>query len=208
VTDRAKKFWDKRAERYSTRAIADEATYQEKLEVTRRYLNPDSEVLEFGCGTGSTAISHAPYVKHILATDISSNMIEIARQRAREDDVRNVTFAQSSVDEFAAPDESYDVVLGLNLLHLLDDKDAALEKICRMLRPGGVFVSSTACITDMMPLFRLIAPIGVFFHLFPPVAAFSVKELTRALTVAGLEIEHEWSPGKNKAIFIVARKSR
>jgi ubiquinone/menaquinone biosynthesis C-methylase UbiE len=91
---------------------------------------------------------------------------------------------------------------------LLDDKDAALEKICRMLRPGGVFVSSTACITDMMPLFRLIAPIGVFFHLFPPVAAFSVKELTRALTVAGLEIEHEWSSGKNKAIFIVARKSR
>lgn len=208
MTDRAKKFWDRRAERYSTRAIADEATYQKKLEITRKFLNSESEVLEFGCGTGSTAISHAPYVKHILATDISSEMIGIARVRARESDVCNVTFEQSSVDEFAAPDESYDVVLGLNLLHLLDDKDAALEKICRILRPGGVFVSSTACITDMMPLFRLIAPIGVFFHLFPPVATFSEKELRRALTDAGLEIEHEWSPGKNKAIFIIARKRR
>ena len=208
MTDRARNFWDKRAERYSTRPVADEATYQKKLDVTREYLNSDSEVLEFGCGTGSTAISHAPYAGHILATDISSEMIEIARSRAREDDVQNVTFAQSSVDEFEAPDESYDAVLGLNLLHLLEDKDAAIKKIYRMLRPGGVFVSSTACITDMMPLFRLVAPIGALLRIFPPVAIFSAKELTRALTDAGFVIEHEWLPGKNKAIFIVARKSR
>lgn len=206
MTDRAKKFWDKRAERYSRRAIADDATYQKKLEITREFLNSESEVLEFGCGTGSTAISHAPYAKHILATDISSQMIDIARNRARESDVGNVTFEQSSVDEFAAPDESYDVVLGLNLLHLLDDKDAALAKICRILRPGGVFVSSTACITDMMPLFRLIAPIGAFFRLFPPVSVFGAKELTRALADAGFEIERKWLPGRNNALFVVARK--
>ena len=206
MTDRAKKFWDKRAERYSTRPVADEATYQKKLEITREYLNPESEVLEFGCGTGSTAISHAPFAKHILATDISSEMIEIARTRARENNVQNVTFERSSVDEFAAADESFDVVLGLNLLHLLEDKDAAIEKIYRMLRPKGVFVSSTACITDMMPLFRLVAPLGALFRLFPPVAIFSATELTDALTAAGFEIEHEWLPGKNKALFIVARK--
>ncbi len=206
MTDRAKKFWDKRAERYSERPVADEATYQKKLEITREYLNPESQVLELGCGTGSTAISHAPYAKHVVATDISLEMIEIARGRARENNVDNVTFERSSVDEFAAASESFDVVLGLNLLHLLEDKDAAIEKIYKMLRPGGVFVSSTACITDMMPLFRLIAPLGAFFRLFPPVDVFSATELTRALTSAGFEIEHEWLPTKNAAIFIVARK--
>ena len=207
MTDRAKKFWDKRAERYSERPVADEATYQKKLEITREYLNPESQVLELGCGTGSTAISHAPYAKHVVATDISLEMIEIARGRARENNVDNVTFERSSVDEFAAASESFDVVLGLNLLHLLEDKDAAIEKIYKMLRPGGVFVSSTACITDMMPLFRLIAPLGAFFRLFPPVDVFSAKELTRALTDAGFEIEHEWLPRKNKALSIVARKN-
>ena len=54
------KFWDKIAERYSRRPIADEAAYHRKLQVTREYFHPDMQVLEFGCGTGSTAIEHAP----------------------------------------------------------------------------------------------------------------------------------------------------
>lgn len=40
------------------------------------------EVLEFGCGTGTTALAHAAYVRHILAIDIADRMIEIARQNA------------------------------------------------------------------------------------------------------------------------------
>ena len=43
------------------------------------------EVLEFGCGTGGTAIIHAPYVKHIRAIDISGNMIAIAKGKAEAD---------------------------------------------------------------------------------------------------------------------------
>ena len=86
------KFWDKIAERYSKKPVADEAAYQKKLEVTRSYFHFEMKVLEFGCGTGSTAIAHAPYVKHILAIDISSKMIEIARAKAAADKVKNVTF--------------------------------------------------------------------------------------------------------------------
>jgi ubiquinone/menaquinone biosynthesis C-methylase UbiE len=71
------RFWDKRAEKYSQRPVADQNTYEKKLEITRTYFRPDSEVLEIGCGTGSTALAHAPYVKHILATDISPGMINI-----------------------------------------------------------------------------------------------------------------------------------
>jgi len=39
--------------------------------------------LEFGCGTGSTALLHASFVKHMTATDISDEMIEIAKQKAK-----------------------------------------------------------------------------------------------------------------------------
>ena len=76
--DQSARFWDKIAERYSKRPIADEAAYQKKLQVTREYLRPDMEVLEFGCGTGSTAITHAPCVKHIHAIDISPKMIMLS----------------------------------------------------------------------------------------------------------------------------------
>ena len=83
------KFWDNIAERYSKQPIADEATYQKKLQVTREYFQPDMEVLEFGCGTGSTAILHAPYVKHIRAIDFSSKMIEIAQGKAEAQNIEN-----------------------------------------------------------------------------------------------------------------------
>ena len=68
-------FWDKVAERYSKKPVADEAAYQTKLRVTREYFRPDMQVLEIGCGTGSTAIAHAPFVEHICATDISPKMM-------------------------------------------------------------------------------------------------------------------------------------
>ena len=67
--DQSTRFWDKIAERYSKQPVADESAYQKKLKVTREHFRPDMEVLEFGCGTGSTAIAHAPYVKHIQAID-------------------------------------------------------------------------------------------------------------------------------------------
>ena len=82
--NRDARFWDKRAEKYSQRPVGDQATYEKKLEITRSYFRPDSEVLEMGCGTGSTALSHAPLVKHILATDISPGMIDIAKGKRSE----------------------------------------------------------------------------------------------------------------------------
>ena len=39
-------------------------------------------LLELGCGTGSTTITHAPYVKYILAIDISSKKIDLAQGKA------------------------------------------------------------------------------------------------------------------------------
>ena len=78
------------AKRYSKQPIADEEAYQEKLEVTRGYFKPDMEVMEFGSGTGSTAIIHSPHVKHILAIDGSSKMTEIARGKADKENIRKI----------------------------------------------------------------------------------------------------------------------
>jgi ubiquinone/menaquinone biosynthesis C-methylase UbiE len=201
------KFWDKHADRYSKRPVADEDAYRKKLQITRQYLKPDMEVLEFGCGTGSTAIAHAPYVKHIQAIDISTKMIEIAQAKAAANNVENVTFRTSSIDEFSVPDQTFDAVLGLSILHLLDNKEEVISKVHKMLKPGGVFVTSTVCIGDMMKFFKVIGPIGKFFGLLPVLDVFTAKELEDSLTDAGFEIAHQWQPGKGKAVFIVAKKA-
>ena len=201
------RFWDKRAEKYAQRPVSDQAAYEKKLEITRRYLRPDSEVLEIGCGTGSTALAHAPYVRHILATDISPAMIDIARRKAEDEQVDNVNFEARAVDNDGLGDSRYDAILALNLLHLLVDPKATIAAAWRGLKPGGVFVTSTACIGDMSWYFRWLAPIGPILRLFPPISVFTREQLKQGHIDAGFRIEHEWLPKKNAAAFLVALKT-
>jgi len=203
--DQSSKFWDRIAERYSKRPVADEATYAKKLQVTRDYFRPDMEVLEFGCGTGSTAINHAPHVRRIHAIDISSKMIEIAQGKADAAQIKNITFERSSVDELTVPDQSLDAVMGLSILHLLDNREEAIAKVYRMLKPGGVFVSSTVCIGEISKLLKIVAPMGKLFGL--TLKVFTSRELEDDLTDAGFAIDYQWRPGDGKSVFIVAKKA-
>lgn len=203
----AGRFWDKVAVRYARQPVADEASYRKKLEATRSYLRSDMDVLEFGCGTGSTAIAHAPYVKSIRAIDVSSKMLEIARAKAEDAGLHNVIFEQADIDTFSAPDASFDVVMGHSILHLVDDRDGVIAKVHRMLKPGGVFVSSTACLGDSQNYLKLVLPIARFVGYAPQhVAFFTRKQLLDSLVGAGFEIDHDWQPGRNKAVFVVAKK--
>ena len=204
---REAKFWDKIAEKYSKQPIADEAAYRKKLEITQGYFTPETELLEFGCGTGSTAIIHAPFVKHIRAVDISPNMIEIAKGKADREGINNITFEVATCDELAAPDASLDVVMGMSILHLLEDREAMIAKVYRMLKPGGLFVSSTACLSGIMKLLKPLIAIGTLLGKAPEtVKCFSTKELEKSLTDAGFEIDYQWQPNKSAAVFIVAKK--
>jgi ubiquinone/menaquinone biosynthesis C-methylase UbiE len=199
-------FWDRIASGYSKKPVVDEAAYQKKLQVTREYFRPDMEVLEFGCGTGSTAISHAPYVNHILAIDISSKMIDIAQKKADEKHIKNVTFKRATIDEVTVPDGSLDVVMGHSILHLLENKEEVIAKVYRMLKPGGVFVSSTTCLGGAMKILKPVVPIGRLLGLLPVLRFFSVEDLKGSMIDAGFEIDYEWQPAKNKAVFLVAKK--
>jgi len=198
-------FWDRIAERYSKHPVADESAYQHKLTVTREHFRADMDVLEFGCGTGTTAIAHAPYVSHIQAIDISPKMLEIAQGKARAENIENVTFEQSTLDEIRVPDQSFDAVLGLSVLHLLKSKEQAVRKVHKLLKPGGVFVSSTVCIADSMSYFKFIAPLGRPFGLVLKV--FTREELEDCISAAGFETSYSWrAQGDGKSVFIVAKK--
>lgn len=208
-------FWDRMADGYFKKKISDEESYKTKLELTRSYFHAHTNVLEFGCGTGSTALLHAPYVKHILATDISPKMIEIAKGQAQEKKIDNVDFECSSVGGIDIPKQSKDVVLGLSILHLVKNRKEVMEKTYEWLKPGGMFVTSTVCINDMTmgPIFKMIVPIGQFLGLAPPVFALGRDVLVEEMKSAGFEIEKEWRPSKkngeldkNAALFLIAKK--
>ena len=199
-------FWNLIARRYAKSAIADQETYQKKLAITREYLTPESKVLELGCGTGSTALLHAPFVNHILATDVAANMITIAQERLRETDIDNVSFELADTDSLQAEPSSFDVILGLNILHLLDDVETTLGNIHRLLRPEGVFISSTACLAGKYRAVRAIGGVFRVLGLFPTLKAFSENQLIEAHRRAGFNIEVQWQPDGSEVVFLVARK--
>lgn len=204
------RFWDRTAASYSRMLIADLPSYERKLEITRSYLRADMELLELGCGTGSTAILHAPYVRHIQAVDISPKMLDIARNRAKGQGINNISFEQTRISELEMPEASYDMVLAMSILHLLEDRESVIRRIHRALRRGGLFVSSTACLNDVLK-YRLLRPIlqvGRWAGLLPLVRFFSRADLRRSIEAAGFTIEHDWRPGPDKAVFIVARKAK
>lgn len=200
------RFWDRIADRYAKKPIADEAAYAKKLDMTRKYLREDAEILEIGCGTGSTAIAHAPHVARVVATDVSAKMLEHGRERATAAGVDNISFRQAAAEDIDEADASFDAVLALSLLHLLEDRVPVLGKIHGWLKPGGIFVSNTAVLGDKMRWFRFIGPIGRWLGLIPMVRIFSRAELEASITDAGFEIVESWQPNK-LTHFVIARRA-
>ena len=199
-------FWDRIAPRYSKQSISDTESYARKLAETQALMRPDMTVLELGCGTGSTALEHAPHVAHIDATDISPAMIDIACDKAAEAGIDNVCFQAAGVADLEAADASYDMVLALNLLHLLPAREATLTKIHALLKPGGLFISSTACLADRMWFMRPVVAVMQWLGKAPQVEFFTSRQLLDEVAQAGFEIQNHWTHGRANSVFMVAAK--
>ena len=116
-------------------------SYRTTMERTKAHLDQGDEVLEVGCGTGSTALLLAPNVKSLTASDFSDGMIKIATDKLTAPEAPgNVSFRQAVIGDHVAGGERYDAVLAFNFLHLVDDVPGAIEQIRTLLKPGGLFV--------------------------------------------------------------------
>ena len=200
-------FWDKRADKYSKKAVKDQENYTKSLDCTRRYLSASDNVLEVGCGTGSTALLLAPSVKQITASDISSRMIEIAREKAAAQGVKNVRFDRATLRDEDLEKGSFDVVMGFNILHLLEDIPGAVRSVNELLKPGGLFISKTVCLAEQSRLWSLLVAAMKPLGIAPHVECLKVAELEGIITGAGFEIiETGLYPPSPPSRFIVARK--
>jgi ubiquinone/menaquinone biosynthesis C-methylase UbiE len=204
------RFWDRIARKYASDPIKDMDGYTRTLERTRHYLRGTDTVLELGCGTGSTALKLAPHVARMEATDLSGEMIAIAREKAAAQDCGNAAFSVATPNRAPWPDGTFDAVLAFNLWHLVADRASAFAHVHRVLKPGGVFVSKTPCLAEMNPLIRLAVPVMQLVGKAPYVAIFSAAVLEREIEAAGLSIVERARHGsgrKDARIFIVARKA-
>ncbi|MBN8953132.1 MULTISPECIES: class I SAM-dependent methyltransferase [unclassified Rhizobium] len=204
------RFWDRAARKYAKGAIADQAGYERTLGRTLALLNAGDRVLELGCGTGTTALRLAGKVHDYLATDVSAEMIAIARERYGAEPIPSLSFRVATAEAIATDPARFNAVLGFNYLHLIRDLPGTLRHVHHLLPTGGLFISKTPCVGEMKPLIRLaLLPAMRAIGKAPHAGVFRVSELAEQISAAGFDIlatENHASKGDDNRPYIVARK--
>lgn len=211
-------FWNRIARKYAADPIADLPGYEHSLRRTQALLNAQQDVLEVGCGTGTSALRLAGGTRSYLATDLSSEMIAIAREKLLAQPVPQLRFevaqadasTQAGRDTPAKPAPPYDVVLAFNTLHLVPDLDRTLSRLRDLLKPGGLLISKTACVGEMNRLIPWLAlPVARWMGKAPPVLVFKADHLLTAFERQGLRVdavERHGTQGKDIRVFVTARR--
>ncbi|MET0237976.1 MAG: methyltransferase domain-containing protein [Kibdelosporangium sp.] len=130
-------FWTERADRFD----AGVARYQPHL-LAAAAIAPTADVLDIGCGSGTTTRDAARAASRgtALGVDLSSRMLELARDRAGRERLTNVRFEQGDAQIHPFADNCFDVAVSRNGAMFFGDPVAAFQNIARAIRPGGRLV--------------------------------------------------------------------
>jgi SAM-dependent methyltransferase len=113
-------------------------------EVLRRAcgIQVGDHVLDIGCGSGQTTRQAARTARagSAFGVDVSEPAIERARELARAEELRNVTFERADAQVYRFPQERFDVAISRFGTMFFEDPAAAFGNIGRALRPGGRLV--------------------------------------------------------------------
>jgi ubiquinone/menaquinone biosynthesis C-methylase UbiE len=178
------KFWDLISARYAASPISDITAYKTKIETIKAYLSPEDVVLDIGCGTGTQCGDLAADVKQVTGIDISGKLLAIAEQRKAERKLDNVEFIKTSLyDERFKPD-SFDIVMAFYVLHFFEDLDAVVERIHALLKPGGLFISETACLGEKDQITARLVRFAGQLGLLPKINLLTTRQLEQAMEQA------------------------
>ena len=134
-----KNFWDKNAGRYNRFMRKDGAAYDEMYELIRPIVRHKT-VLELATGTGLIAKHIVNAAAHIEATDASPEMIAEAKRNNRS---AKLHFSMQDMFRLPYADQSFDVVIVSNALHIVPQPEKALQEIKRVLKDDGTLIAPT-----------------------------------------------------------------
>lgn len=145
---KTEKFWDKAAKNYDKSESRFEQIHSKTRENTKEYLDINDIVLDYGCGTGTTSCELSILVEEIHALDISSEMIEIAKNKAVINHSKNIKFKQATIFDKKFEKESFDVILAFNMMHTVSNPHNVITRVFELLKDDGLFISATPCLRD------------------------------------------------------------
>lgn len=135
-------FWDNVAGVYDIFTnIINRKTHKGLCSKVEEEITITDEVLECACGTGLLSGVIAKKCKSLVATDFSVKMLQKARKKHSAHS--NVEFREGNILAIEYPNETFDIVVAANVIHLLDEPYKALAELDRVCRKGGKIIVPT-----------------------------------------------------------------
>jgi ubiquinone/menaquinone biosynthesis C-methylase UbiE len=101
-------------------------------------LSKNMDAMEFGCGTGLISMALAPELKHVLAVDMSENMLAVLKEKIAGSRVDNIYPRHMDLVKGELPEKRFDLIFSSMALHHIKDVESLIETFFNLLKPGGM----------------------------------------------------------------------
>ena len=153
-------FWDRIAGIYDFAESFDSGAYKAMLEGIKKIVPEGANVLDCAAGTGELSIAAAEKAGHVLCTDMSLQMLERARKKSAKKGIKNISFEERDIFSLPDEDNTYDVAIAGNVLHLLEEPEKAVRELCRVTKQGGRVILPTFMAKNSNPLIKIYTLLG------------------------------------------------
>lgn len=160
-------------------------------------INPESRILDVGCGMGGSSIYLAKkYQAEVTGITLSKKQIAIATQQSQAENIKTVTFEMDdalTLSKFA--DNSFDIVWSLESCEQFYDKDLFLRQALRVLKPGGQLMLATWCSDQDQYDGKLALQYKKLCKVFDVPYMPTIESYKRLLESAHFKVQHvfDWS---------------
>ena len=161
---------------------------------------PDWQVLDVATAAGHTAFAFAPHVAHVIASDLTPEMLTVAADLAAEKGLSNVSFEPADAEALPYEAATFDLVTCRIAPHHFPDIQQFINEAARVLKPGGLL----AVVDNIVPgthlrgkKARLINEAGSYVNAFEKLRdpshgrCWSISEWERGFAQAGFTVQHQ-----------------
>lgn len=173
-------FWDKIAGIYDFAESLNPKSYRAMLEGIKAVVPEGANVLDCAAGTGELSIAAAEKAGHVFCTDMSLPMLERARKKSAKKGIKNISFGERDIFSLPDDDNTYDISIAGNVLHLLEEPEKAVRELCRVTKRGGRLIVPTFMAKNSSPLIKIYTLLG-----YRAFASYTIESYEKMLKNCG-----------------------
>lgn len=204
--DKSELFWNRVAKRVNKHIQKPNEKNLKIVQNLQKHLKSNDQVLDFACGPGIISCEISKNVNAIHAIDISTQMIEIATSHKIEQNLNNITFFRTTIFDDNIQIGSFDVITAFNILHYLEDKEIYMKRINELLKPNGIFISSTIYSKEKKTILFYFFSFINKLKIMPKINFYSLHELENNILKCNFKLIESYDISPFPERFIVVSK--